>query len=77
MEVIKKFFSAILFYLLVSCSEPIEVHLKDFNLEEDVFEFLASEVTSSIRELVGALNRVLAFSKINTKSPTIYECKKF
>ena len=26
--------------------------------------------------MVGALNRVLAFSKINTKSPNIYECKK-
>ena len=26
--------------------------------------------------MVGALNRILAFSKINTKSPTIYECKK-
>ena len=38
--------------------------------------FLAAEVTSSIREMIGALNRVLAFSKINTKSPTIYECKR-
>ncbi len=45
-------------------------------MDEEVFEFLASEITSSIRELVGALNRILAFSKINTKSPTIYECKK-
>ena len=26
--------------------------------------------------MVGALNRVLAFIKINTKSPTIYECKR-
>ena len=26
--------------------------------------------------MVGALNRILAFSKINTKSPNIYECKK-
>ena len=42
----------------------------------EVFEFLATEVTSSVRELVGALNRVLAFSKINTKSPNLSECKK-
>ena len=41
-----------------------------------MFEFLATEVTSSVRELVGALNRVLAFSKINTKSPNLSECKK-
>ena len=26
--------------------------------------------------LLGALNRVIDFSKINTKSPSIYECKK-
>ena len=49
---------------------------EDYDLGEEVFEFLATEVTSSIRELIGALNRVLAFSKINTKSPTIYECQK-
>ena len=49
---------------------------EDYDLGDEVFEFLASEVTSSIRELIGALNRVLAFSKINTKSPNIHECKK-
>ena len=37
---------------------------------------MATEVTSNVREMVGALNRVLAFSKINTKSPNIYECKR-
>ena len=26
--------------------------------------------------MVGALNRILAFCKINTKSPSIFECKK-
>ena len=57
--------------------EEIKLNFKEnYDLGDEVFEFLASEVTSSIRELVGALNRVLAFSKINTKSPTIYECKK-
>ena len=49
---------------------------ENYNLNDDIFKFLASEVTSSIREMVGALNRVLAFSKINTKSPSIFECKK-
>jgi len=57
--------------------EEIKLNFKEnYNLSNEVFEFLATEVTSSIRELVGALNRILAFSKINTKSPTIYECKK-
>ena len=57
--------------------EEIKLNFKEnYNLNDEVFKFLASEVTSSTRELVGALNRVLAFSKINTKSPTIHECKK-
>jgi chromosomal replication initiator protein len=47
-----------------------------YKLSDEIFEFLASETTSSIREMIGALNRILAFSRINTKSPTIYECKK-
>ena len=47
-----------------------------YELSDEVLNFLASEVTSSIREMVGALNRVLAFSKINSKPPTIFECKK-
>ena len=41
-----------------------------------MLKFLATEVTSSIREMVAALNRILAFCKINTKSPNIYECKR-
>jgi len=56
--------------------EEIKLSFKEnYDLSEEVFKFLASEVTSSIREMVGALNRILAFTKINTKSPTIYECK--
>ena len=63
--------------ILKSKFEEIKTNFKEnYYLNDQVFEFLATEVTSSVRELVGALNRVLAFSKINTKSPTIYECKK-
>jgi len=49
---------------------------ENYDLSDDVINFLASEITSSIREMVGALNRVLAFSKINNKSPSVYECKR-
>ena len=53
---------------------------KNFNqkyeISEELLNFLTSEVKTSIREMVGALNRILAFSKINTKSPNIYECKR-
>ena len=63
--------------ILKSKFEEIKINFKEnYDLNDEIFKFLASEVTSSIREMVGALNRVLAFSKINTKSPTIYECKR-
>ena len=63
--------------ILKSKFEEIKVNFKEnYDLSDEVIKFLASEVTSSIREMVGALNRVLAFSKINSKSPNIYECKK-
>jgi chromosomal replication initiator protein len=63
--------------ILKSKFEEIKTNFKEnYNLDDEVFEFLATEVTTNIREMVGALNRVLAFSKINTKSPSIYECKR-
>ena len=49
---------------------------ENYDLSEDVLKFLAHELNSNIREMIGALNRILAFTKINSKSPTIYECKK-
>ena len=63
--------------ILKSKFQEIKLNFKEnYDLSDEVFKFLASEVTSSVREMVGALNRILAFSKINTKSPTIYECKR-
>ena len=47
-----------------------------YNVDDEILDFLISEVKTNIREMVGALNRILAFSKIKTKSPSIYECKK-
>ena len=63
--------------ILIHKFEEIKRNFKeDYYLNEEIINFLASEISNSIREMVGALNRVLAFSKINNKSPSIYECKK-
>tara|TARA_B100000700_G_scaffold331355_1_gene463436 strand:+ start:669 stop:2057 length:1389 start_codon:yes stop_codon:yes gene_type:complete len=63
--------------ILKSKFEEIKKNFNEnYDLSDEIFKFLATEITTSIREMVGALNRVLAFSKINTKSPNIYECKK-
>ena len=38
-------------------------------------QFISSEVKTSIRELVGALNRIVSFSRIYNKIPNISETK--
>ena len=57
--------------------EEIKINFgENYDLSDEVLKFLATEITSSIREMVGALNRLLAFSKINTKPPNIHDCKR-
>jgi len=49
---------------------------ENINLNEDVLNFLALEFQSSLREMIGALNRILAFIRLNnTQSCTVPECK--
>tara|TARA_Y100000590_G_scaffold143920_1_gene165470 strand:+ start:10082 stop:11524 length:1443 start_codon:yes stop_codon:yes gene_type:complete len=63
--------------ILSSKVKEIEKNFNEnYNLDEKLLDFLASEIKTNIREMVGALNRVLAFSKINTKTPNVYECKR-
>ena len=45
------------------------------DLSDGVFNFLAAEIRASVRETIGALNRILAFSRIYNKSPDVSECK--
>ena len=62
--------------ILKSKLQEIEKNFNEkYDLGEEVLKFLATEISSSIREMVGGLNRILAFSKINKKIPTIYQCK--
>ena len=45
------------------------------NLSEEIQKFISLEIRTSIRELVGALNRVISFSRIYNKLPTLAETK--
>ncbi len=45
------------------------------NLSDEIQKFISSEIRTSIRELVGALNRVISFSRIYNKLPTLAETK--
>tara|TARA_Y100000741_G_scaffold363662_1_gene352461 strand:- start:1227 stop:2636 length:1410 start_codon:yes stop_codon:yes gene_type:complete len=43
--------------------------------EESIVNFIASEIRISNRELIGALNRIISFSRIYKKSPSFSEAK--
>ena len=44
-------------------------------ISPDVQDFISNEITGSIRELVGAINRLVSFSRIYNKLPNISETK--
>ncbi len=48
---------------------------ENINLSEDVINYIANESKTNIRELIGILNRVIAFSRVHNKDLTINECK--
>tara|TARA_B100000945_G_scaffold317127_1_gene319376 strand:+ start:171 stop:1586 length:1416 start_codon:yes stop_codon:yes gene_type:complete len=45
------------------------------NISEEILKFISSEIKTSIRELVGALNRVVSFSRIYNKVPSLSEIR--
>ena len=44
-------------------------------ISEEIQKFISSEIKTSIRELVGALNRIVSFTRIYNKVPTLSEVK--
>ena len=44
-------------------------------ISEETKEFISNEITNSIREIVGALNRIISFSRIYNKTPNLSETK--
>jgi chromosomal replication initiator protein len=48
---------------------------KNYPLEEQILNFIANTVQNNIRELEGALNRLIAFHEFNNSKPTIETTK--
>jgi chromosomal replication initiator protein len=44
-------------------------------ISEDIQDFISNEITTSVRELVGAINRTVSFSRIYNKVPNLSETK--
>ena len=56
--------------------EEIQSQFKEnINLDNDVINYIASESKTNIRELIGVLNRVIAFSRVNNKTLSVTDCK--
>ena len=46
-----------------------------FKIPEEIIKFISTEITTSIREIVGAINRVVSFARIYNKVPNLSEVK--
>ena len=56
--------------------EEIQNEFKEnIDLSEEVINYIATESKTNIRELIGVLNRVIAFGRVHNKSLTIGDCK--
>jgi len=55
--------------------ELSKYYSNQLNISEEIQKFLSTEIRSSIRELVGALNRIVSFSRIYNKTPNLSETK--
>ena len=56
--------------------EEIQSQFKEnINLDNDVINYIASESKTNIRELIGVLNRVIAFSRVSNKTLSVTDCK--
>ena len=51
------------------------LYKEKLNITEDLLKFISNEIRNSIRELVGALNRIASFSRIYNRVPNINEIK--
>ena len=55
--------------------ELIAYYSNQVKISEEIKKFISSEIKTSIRELVGAINRIVSFSRIYGKVPNISETK--
>ena len=55
----------------------MEIQFKEsIDISDEVLRFIANESKSNIRELIGVLNRIVAFTRVHKKVLNIVDCKK-
>ena len=62
--------------IIKSKSEELRVFYSDqFKISEEVQKFISNEITTNLRELTGALNRIASYSRIYNKTASLQEVK--
>ena len=57
--------------------EEIQNQFKEsISLSDEVISYIACESKTNIRDLIGILNRVIAFSRVHNRILSINDCKK-
>ena len=55
--------------------ELYKLYSDQIKISKEIQDYISSEITVSIRELVGAINRIVSFSRIYNKIPNLAETK--
>ncbi len=56
-------------------NELILLNGNSIKISDEILKFICTEIRSNIREVVGALNRIISFSRIYNKVPSLAETK--
>ena len=51
------------------------LYADELQISKEIQDFISTKITGSVREIVGAINRVISFSKIYNKAPNLSETK--
>ena len=51
------------------------LYSEQIKISQEIKDFISSEISASVRELVGAINRMISFSRIYNKVPNLAEVK--
>ena len=56
-------------------NELTNLYSDKINISEEIQDFVSNEINSNVRELMGAINRIISFSRIYNKIPSLSETK--
>ena len=52
-----------------------KVYSEEIKISKEIKDYISTEITTNVREIVGAINRIISFSRIYNKVPNLTETK--